>query len=530
MYIQNVIKRTPKKTYKSVLLVENYRDKGKVKHNVISNLTKWPEHLINQLECLLKGKTITHLEDFEFTQGKSCGGLIVAGEFAKRLGITQALGNEKQGKLGLIQVIGRLLTQGSRLYLAKEWSKDYALKEVFGTESFDEDDLYENLDWLSKNQAEIEKKIFQFRHKQSVLPEIYLYDVTSTYFEGTQNELAYFGYNRDKKKGKKQIVVGLLCDNKGYPVSVEVFEGNTNDTKTVSNQLLKLKHTLGVERLVFVGDKGMIKQLQINQITSNEFKWNYITSITKAQIESLLEQNVIQLGLFDEDLTEVDIDEIRYILRRNPIRAAEVTNTRNSKTEKIKKKTKERNQYLEQHPRAKAIIAQKHILNLIKKLKAEKFMNCEIEEKKLKLEIADEIEMKEISRLDGCYVIKTDLPKEAGNTQDIHSRYKDLALVETAFRSIKTTLEEIQPVYVRKESRTRGHVFVCMLAYLILKYIDDLTSDLDLTRRFVVDTLNQISYINFTFGDQKIKALPNKFLPHQEQVLKALNVHLPKYL
>jgi len=530
MYIQNVFKHTPKKSYKSVLLVENFREKGKVKHRVISNLSKWPEHVVIQLESLIKGKSVVNLEDFEYTQGKSCGGLIIANEIAKRVGITQALGNQRQGKLGLIQVIGRLLTQGSRLYIAKEWGKDYAIDEVFGTESFDEDDLYENLDWLSENQAAIETKIFQYRHKNTVLPEIYLYDVTSTYFEGTENELADYGYNRDGKKGKKQIVAGLLCDKKGYPVSIEVFEGNTNDTKTVSNQLLKLKQRFGVERVVFVGDKGMIKKLQIDQITSDEFKWNYITSITKAQIESLLEQDIIQLGIFDEDITEVANEGTRYILRRNPVRVSEMENSRNSKIEKIKRKTEEKNQYLEQHPRAKAITAQKQILVFIKKLKVQKFMDCKIEENKIKLEIADKLEMKEINRLDGCYVIKTDLPKECGNSQEIHSSYKNLALVESAFRAIKTTMEEIQPVYVRKESRTRGHVFVCMLAYLILKYIDDFTSSLDLTKRFVIDTLNQISYINYSFGNQKIKALPNKLHDHQEQILQALTVKLPKYL
>ena len=530
MYIQNVYKHTPKKTYKSVLLVENYRENGKVKHRVISNLSKWPEQMVKQLESLIKGKSIVNIEDFEYKQGKSCGGLFVAREIAKRVGITQALGNQRQGKLALIQVIGRLLTQGSRLYLAKECVKDYAFEEVFGAGSFDEDDLYENLDWLSANQASIETKIFQYRHKNPVLPEIYLYDVTSTYFEGTENELAEFGYNRDGKKGKKQIVAGLLCDQNGYPVSVEVFEGNTNDTKTVSNQLQKLKHTFGIARVVFVGDKGMIKQLQIDQITSEEFKWNYITSITKAQIDSLIEKDVIQLGLFDEEISEVLVDETRYILRRNPVRVAEIVNSRNSKIEKIKDKTRERNQYLEQHPRAKATIAQKQIFALIKKLKVEKFMTCNIEGTKIKLEMADEMETREITRLDGCYVIKTDLPQEIGNKQDVQSRYKDLALVESAFRTIKTTMEEIHPVFVRKEPRTRGHVFVCMLAYLILKYIDEITSNLGLTKKFVIDTLNQISYIRYDFANQEIKALPDKFYDHQEQILKALNVKLPKHL
>jgi transposase len=530
MFIQTILKKTKTKTYKSVVLMESYRENGKVKHRIISNLTNWPEKLVNQLDQLLKGKAITNIEELESGQGKSCGGIIVANAIAQVLGIGQALGNHRQGKLAMLQIMGRVFTQCSRLYLAKEWHLDHAVNEVLGVGAFDEDDLYENLDWLAEHQQEIEAGIFNHRLKDQCLPEVYLYDVTSSYLEGDKNELADYGYNRDGKKGKKQIVIGLLCDKDGYPVSVEVFKGNTNDTKTVRGQLQKLKETFGVEKVVFVGDKGMIKQQQIETITSGEYTWNYITTITKPQIESLLQQDIIQLELFDKDLVEVQSGGTRYILRQNPTRLAEMCKARSSRIEKIKEKTRLKNEYLKEHPRAKIIAAQKAITTLIKKLKADKLITCDMRENELVLEVASEEQINEISRLDGCYVIKTDLPKEIASKETIHERYKDLALVESAFRTIKTTLEEIQPIYVRKEARTRGHVLVCMLAYLIIKHIDQATRQLGYTKIFTLQTLDSIQYRSYNVEKQAVRLLPTKLNEHQNKILEKLNIKLPRYL
>jgi len=268
--------------------MENYREDGKVKHRIISNLSKWPDDLISGFERILKGGKITSVSDLQFTQGKSVGAISAVMEIAQCLGIKQALGNSKQGHLALFQIAGRIITQGSRNYLANEWVKNQAVESVFNMGDFNEDSLYDNLDWLAKNQDTIERKIFNYRSKDKAIKEVFLYDVTSSYFEGDKNELADYGYNRDKKQGKKQIVIGLLTDKDGYPLSIEVFKGNTGDTKTVSNQLQKLKENFGVERVVFVGDKGMIKSIQIDEITSQEYKWNYLTTITKQQIETLI--------------------------------------------------------------------------------------------------------------------------------------------------------------------------------------------------------------------------------------------------
>src|SRR5205807_3961670 len=200
---------------------------------------------------------------------------------------------------------------------------------VLGLDAFDEDALYENLDWLAGAQARIEERLFAQRTKTTPV-SLFLYDVTSSYLEGTQNAFAAFGYNRDGKKGKRQIVIGLLCDQDGHPVSIEVFPGNTQDPHTFAPQLAKVKTRFGVHEITFVGDRGMIKGQQIEDLAQQGF--HYITAITKPQIEKLLRQGTLQMDLFDQELAEVLTDEgIRYVLRRNPVRAQEVRDTRHAK-------------------------------------------------------------------------------------------------------------------------------------------------------------------------------------------------------
>jgi len=205
--------------------------------------------------------------------------LLVFKELAHRCGLLKALGNGLRGKLALLLIMGRLLTQRSRLYLC-EWGKNQELDSILGISRYDEDDLYEVLDWLNKKQREIEKRLFREHYKEEP-PRLFLYDVTSSYLEGEYNELAEYGYNRDGKRGGKQIVIGLMADGGGRPVTIEVFEGNTRDMKTVSSQIKKLALSFGVREVVFVGDRGMIKSAEVEEI--KEEGLFYITAITKPQ-------------------------------------------------------------------------------------------------------------------------------------------------------------------------------------------------------------------------------------------------------
>jgi len=471
MFIQRTQRKTKDKVYHSIALLENYREGKKVRHRTIATLTKWPKHIVDDLERLLKGDVVFSLDDMELSNGKSFGAIESIRQIAQELGILQSLGNSKQAKLTMVQIAGRIIAQQSRHYIANEWAVNQAISDIFKVDNFNEDSLYRNLDWLSKNQAVIEQKIFKHRYGNKKIKSIFLYDVTSSYLEGTQNELAAYGYNRDKKKGKKQIVVGLMLDSEGYPLTVEVFKGNTGDTKTVSSQLKKLKDTFGVEQVIFVGDKGMIKSGQIEEIISDQYNWDYLTTITKQQIRTLIKKGIIQLSLFDNEIIEIeDQDGTRYILRKNPIRAQEQEHNRNARIERLIELVENKNKYLKEHPKAQKEVAVEKVKNAIKKLKLSSIATIELEDRVIKLNIDRQAKKKQ-GELDGCYVVKTQASKEVLDTKTAHDRYKDLSLVEFAFRTMKTTMEEIRPIFVRKEKRTRGHVFVVMLAYMITKYI-----------------------------------------------------------
>ena len=392
-------------------------------------------------------------------QGASIGAVFALHSIATRLGFVKFLGKDRSAKLALWQVYARIIAQGSRLS-AVRLAAQHAACEVLDLEIFDEDDLYENLDWLAENQEEIEDKFF-FRKTHQEANQLFLYDITSSYMEGDINEYADYGYNRDGKKGKKQIVIGLITDVSGDPVSIQVFRGNTSDSKTVADQVNKCCERFKVVCATFVGDRGMIKGPQIKAFPEG---FHYITSLTKPQIVKLLNDGKIQMSCFCNDVVEIIDGNVRYILRRNPVRQQEIQDNRESKSESIQKKVLEENEYLKTHPKASVAAAIKRVVAKIKKLKINKWVKCEAHEREIAISRDTQVLAKE-SELDGCYVIKTDLPtKILGSTpHNIHDRYKDLSKVEWAFRTMKTTHLELRPHYVRKSSRTEGHVFVVML-------------------------------------------------------------------
>lgn len=249
-------------------------------------------------------------------------------EVARRLGVAQALGSGFANQLALWQVVARVLDQGSRLS-AVRLAQAHAATAVLGLKrGFDENDLYANLGWLSQQQERIENHLFAARHRQHK-PELFFYDVTSSYLEGQDNAYGAYGYNRDGKKGKKQIVIGLLCDAQGQPVSTEVFRGNTQDTQTFAAQVKKASQRFGGEQVTFVGDRGMIQSGQIEELTQVGF--HYITALTKPQIETLLQAGVLQMERFAAEIGEIQQEGRRYVRRRNPQRAEQMAASRADK-------------------------------------------------------------------------------------------------------------------------------------------------------------------------------------------------------
>jgi hypothetical protein len=470
------------KTYTRHLLRESYRAHGKVLHRTIANVSHCSEAEIEAMRLALRHKEAleqlgTIQDTVTLKQGVSFGAVWTVYHVARRLGIEKALGTTREGKLALWQVIARVIDQGSRLS-AVRLAMSHAACDVLGLDTFDEDALYENLDWLAGAQATVEDRLYAQRTKSKPVT-LFLYDVTSSYLEGTHNELAAFGYNRDGKKGKRQIVIGLLGDEEGHPVSIEVFPGNTQDPHTFASQLEKVKVRFGVTAITFVGDRGMIKGQQIEDLAQHGF--HYITAITKPQIDKLLRTGTLQMDLFDQELAEVLTEEgIRYVLRRNPMRAQEMRDTRHAKLATLQAHVAKQNQYLTDHPRANAQGALQKLVARAKTLRIADWVELTVAERAITLTSKEDAQT-EVAKLDGCYVLKTDLTPQQVNKEIVHDRYKDLASVEQAFRSCKTAHLEVRPIFLRLAERTRAHAFVVMLAYQIIQYLASCWSTFDCT-------------------------------------------------
>jgi hypothetical protein len=482
MYIDTAHITRGGKTYARHLLRESYRANGKVLHRTIANVSHCSEAEIEAMRLALRHKEeLEHLGTIQdaitLKQGTSFGAVWTVYHIARRLGIEKALGTTREGKLALWQVMARVIDQGSRLS-AVRLAMTHAACDVLGVGPFDEDALYENLDWLAGVQAAVEDRLYAQR-TQSKPITLFLYDVTSSYLEGAQNELAAFGYNRDGKKGKRQIVIGLLCDEDGHPVSSEVFPGNTSEPHTFAAQLEKVKVRFGVTAITFVGDRGMIKGQQIAALATQGF--HYITAITKPQIEKLLRTGTLQMDLFDQELAEVLADGgIRYVLRRNPVRAQEVWEARHAKLATLQVLVAKHNQYLADHPRANVQGAWQKLVARAKTLRIADWVELTVAERAITLTLLEDAQT-EAAKLDGCYVLKTDLTPAQAEKELVHARYKDLASVEHAFRTCKTAHLEVRPIFLRREARTRAHAFVVLLAYQIIQYLTGCWSPVDIT-------------------------------------------------
>lgn len=516
------------KTYTRNLLRDSFREDGKVRHRTIANLSRCSQEEIAAIKLALKHKgDLTHLvsiKEIKTREGLRIGAVYSLKVIADRIGLTRALGNDRQAKLALWQVQARLMNQRSRLR-AVRLAESHAACDVLGLGAFNEDHLYDNLAWLAEGQEVIEKRLFRHRYG-SAPPQLFLYDVTSSYLEGVQNILAAFGYNRDGKEGKMQLVIGLLTGPEGAPVAVRVFAGNTPDKKTVPEQIRILAEIFGVKEVTLVGDRGMLKQAQVGLLNQEQF--HYITAITKPQIEKLLREGVFQMGLFEEKLAEVAHDGVRYILRRNPERARELASGREAKLARVRMLLNQKNFYLAGHPRARVAVAERDIREKIEQLKIEDWARVESRESILEL-VIDDVALKEAAKLDGCYVIKTDLSAEMASAQTVHDRYKDLAQVERVFRTFKNGHLEVQPTFVRTEASTRGHVFVVMLAYLVERELEQYWRGLDITVAEGIDDLGSLRGIELTIGQATCQQVPEP-TGLTKQLLDAADIKLPEVL
>jgi len=503
MYIDDQTYSVKGRTYRRALLRNSYRKNGKIHHDTIANLSKCENNEIEAIKFGLANKenlasVNVANKAVKTKQGLTVGAVWLLNQLAKRIGIATALGRNVKGKLSLWMVISAVIGSVSRLS-ATRLAQSHAVCDIVDLDSFCEDDLYTTMDWLNEYQQAIETRLFKARYKNEK-PTMYLYDVTSSYLEGEHNELGRYGYNRDKKKGKKQIVIGLLTDDEGRPISCDVFTGNTRDTFTFKNQVDTIAKRFGIKNVTLVGDRGMIKTAQILDLSKENY--HYITAITKPEIETLLKKNIIQMGLFDERVCEIQDGDIRYIYRRNPMRAIEIEENR---IEKLRTLCARKCSYLRHHPRAKMEVAERIVKETAQRLRIDTWTEVTTQGRKISVTIKKD-EFEKEKKLDGCYVIKTDCKESSKET--IHDRYKSLAEVEWAFRTMKTSLLHLRGIFVRKANRTRAHVFIIMLAYLLAYELRRLWQDLEITIEEGIEELSCICATEVKIGNVSIQTIP----------------------
>ena len=472
MYIESVPNRN---SPPAVLLRESYRDNGKVRKRTLCNLSNWPVAHIEGLRGVLKGGTVIAAERdaFSVTRTLPHGHVAAALGTARKIGLDRVLGpdGDRCRDLVLALLVSRILDPASKLATARALSPATAtssLGEMLRLGAVDEDELYIALDWLLERQPAIETALAK-RHLNS--GTLVLYDVSSSYMEGRCCPLAKRGYSRDRKKGTLQITYGLLCAPDGCPIAIEVFDGDTADPMTLSTQIEKLKQRFRLDRVVMVGDRGMITQARItDEIKSAGLDW--ITALRAPAIKGLLQSGALQLSLFDQrdmaSITTSDFPDERLVVCRNPDLAAE----RSRKREELLVATERdlaRIQAAVVRRRAPLRGAAEIALAVgavINRHKMAKHFEINISAEAFNFarktaEIAAE------AAIDGIYVVRTNLPAEICDDATTVRSYKSLALVERAFRCLKTADLQIRPVYHWLADRVRAHVLLCMLAYYL---------------------------------------------------------------
>jgi len=467
MYIESVPNRG---SPPAILLRESFRDNSRVGKRTLANLSAWPTALVEGFRTLLKGGVAVAADGIRIRRALPHGHAAAVLGVIRAIGLDRHLGkpsDKRLAPLAIALIASRMISPASKLATARDLAADTAsssLGRLLGLDAVDEVELYRALDWLGARQGAIETALARRHLKDGALV---LYDVSSSWLEGRCCELARFGYSRDGKKGKLQIVYGLLCAADGCPVAVEVFEGNTADPMTLSAQIDKLKARFGLSRVVLVGDRGMITSARIrDELKPAGLDW--ITALRAPQIRALLDTGAFQLSLFDErDLAEITAPEFpgeRLVVCKNPLLAEE----RARKREDLLQATEAALGKLADRiacgtgPRGQDKIA-RAVGRIENRYKLAKLFDIAVGEDGFTF-ARNHARIAAEARLDGFYVIRTSVVDKTLAASDVVGAYKGLARVERAFRSLKTVDLHIRPIHHWLAPRVRAHVFLCMLA------------------------------------------------------------------
>ena len=454
--------------YCTHLLRRSYREDGKVKNETLGNLSHLPDSVIDLIRRSLAGETFVPAgETFEISSSRAHGHVQAVALAMQRLGFASLLASKPCRERDLIcaMVASRIVCPATKLATTRLWHTS-TLAQEFGVSDACEDDLYAAMDWLLAGQDRIQKKLAARHLKEDALV---LYDLSSSYFEGSCCPLAKLGYSRDGKRGTLQVNYGLLTDERGCPVAISVHEGNTSDSTTFMPQVTRLREEFGIKRMVMVGDRGMISQKAIDEM-STDAGVAWITALRSSAIRTLVQQGHVQMGLFDErnllEISSPDFPGERLVACRNPELAKMRVHTR----EDLLTATEENLHKIKVRVEAGKLMGQDKIGVAVGKV-----VNQYKVAKHFELQIADDgftftrktDSIAAEAALDGLYIIRTSVKAQRMDAATCVRTYKSLAQVERAFRSIKTMDLQVRPIHHYLEGRVRAHIFLCMLAYYV---------------------------------------------------------------
>jgi len=463
------------KVYETHLLRRTFREGGKVKHETVGNISHLPSDLIDTIRKRLRGDIPSGGDDgFEILRSLPHGHIVAVLSTLHDIGLHDLIASRPSTERSLIiaMIVARVIDPRSKLATARGLKDETATSSLaleLGIEIENERVLYDAMDWLVERQERIENKLAKKHLRDGCL---ILYDVSSSFYTGTHCALAKFGHNRDGKNGYPQIVYGLLCNAEGCPVAIEVFQGNTGDPTTLRSQVEKVRKRFHLQRVVLVGDRGMITAKRIDETLRGVEGLDWITALRADNIKKLVEQGTIQPSLFDDrDLMEIqspDYPGERLVVCRNPFLAEDRTRKRKELLEATEKKL---SAIVAATTRPKRPLKGKDKIGLrigkiINHYKVGKHFILEISEDGFSYR-RDEEKITAEAALDGLYVIRTSVSKEVLGSEATVRAYKDLSKVERAFRSLKTVDLKVRPIYHWLEDRVRAHVFLCMLAYYV---------------------------------------------------------------
>jgi hypothetical protein len=464
--VTNTIRRGDR-VYTAHLLRRSYREGGKVKKETLANLSHLPEELIELIRAGLRGERFVQAgAAFAVERSLPAGHVEAALAMAARLELRRLLDRapSRERALCVAMIVQRVIGPGSKLAMSRAFSQSTLACEV-GVEDADEDELYAALDWLLGRQERIERALAR-RHLQG--GTLVLYDVSSSYFEGRSCPLAQLGYSRDRRRGTPQIIYGLLCDRRGCPVAVEVFEGSLHDDKTLPAQLDKLRTRFGLAGVIVVSDRGMVTKANLERLRADgDAAW--ITALKAPQVKKLVRDGALQLSLFDEhSLAEIASDDYpgeRLVVCRNPLVAAERARKREDLLAATERALAEIQARVWQGTLAGEAAIGLAVGEVWNRWRMRKHFRVAISDSSFSFERKTE-QIAAEAALDGIYVLRTSLAKQELAAAEVVRAYKQLKEVERAFRTLKGPLE-LRPIHHRLEDRVRAHVFLCMLSYYL---------------------------------------------------------------